>query len=151
MLVLHDLPDFIAPLNEPDQVALLGAPFLHRCINEATRATWRREQRRLTQQIPPVPADTPRPTASGCNARISLSRTNNGREPRVNPGRFPWICVRVRRPSIAFVGRVGVIVCVTPTCNASTSRVSLWRELGFDSTASWSGFDQDFPTFAGKS
>ena len=55
MLVLHDLPDFIARLNEPDQVALLGAPFLHRCINEATKATWRREQRKLTQQIPPVP------------------------------------------------------------------------------------------------
>ena len=54
MLVLHDLPDFIACLNEPDQIALLGAPSLHRCINEATKATGRRTQRKLTQP-PPVP------------------------------------------------------------------------------------------------
>ena len=132
MLVPHDLPDFIAPLNEPDQVALLGAPFLHRCINEAIEATGRRGDGNSVSS-PNTPS---RPTASGCNDRICISRTNNGPEPRVNPGRFLWICVRVQRPSIAFVGRIGVIVCVTLTCNASTSRVSLWRARGFDSTAS---------------
>ncbi len=59
MLVLHDLPDFIVCLNEPDQVALLGAPLLQRCINEAIEATGRREQHKPTQHAPPVPAYTP--------------------------------------------------------------------------------------------
>ena len=89
VLVPHDLPDFIACLNEPDQVALLDGPFLHRCINEAIEATRRRKQRKLTQ--PPRPSTFPRPTASGCDDRISIFRTYNGREPHVNPGRFLWI------------------------------------------------------------
>jgi hypothetical protein len=45
-LLLHNLPEFLASLNERDHIALLGDPALHVCINDVIDVTGRREKRK---------------------------------------------------------------------------------------------------------
>jgi hypothetical protein len=45
-MLLRDIPEFLAKLNEKDQMALFGDPSLHRSINEAIDSTKKREKRK---------------------------------------------------------------------------------------------------------